>query len=66
MLHRYDSGRLANSKAMNEDLTEFKTEELHTCTIDPASIAWRDRKQGCAPFLLVPLTCNFYGASQSL
>lgn len=47
MLHRFDSGRLANTKAINEDLTEIQTEELHSCNIDPAAIAWQDRKQGC-------------------
>jgi hypothetical protein len=49
MLHRYDCSQLANSKAMNEDLTEMKTEELHSCCIDPGSIRWQARNQGCAP-----------------
>ncbi|WIA22249.1 hypothetical protein OEZ85_004574 [Tetradesmus obliquus] len=46
MLHRFDAGRIANTKSMNEDLTEIPTEQLHSCSIDPASIAWQPRRQG--------------------
>ncbi|KAF6262656.1 hypothetical protein COO60DRAFT_1635816 [Scenedesmus sp. NREL 46B-D3] len=46
MLHRFDAGRLANSKSMNEDLTEVATDQLPSCFIDPAGIAWQPRQQG--------------------
>jgi hypothetical protein len=46
MLHRFDAGRLANSKSMNEDLTQITTEELHSCCINPGSIAWQPRRKG--------------------
>jgi hypothetical protein len=46
MLHRFDAGRLANSKSMNEDLTEIATAELHSRCIDPGSIAWQPRRKG--------------------
>jgi hypothetical protein len=46
MLHRFDAGHLATSKAMNEDLTEIPTDKLHSCHIDPGSIDWQPRRQG--------------------
>jgi hypothetical protein len=46
MLHRFDAGRLANTKSINEDLTEIPTDQLHSCCIDPDSITWQPRQQG--------------------
>jgi len=46
MLHRYDSGKLANTKSMNEDLTQMSTEEMHSRFINPKDIKWQERRNG--------------------